>query len=162
MHTRQAREFAVGHWLLAATNDRRQARVEWETSGIALLRCGGIFSAVRIPAVVVRTAAGTEDAQAVDAYLSDALHGGPVFGDSCSQVYYALVPASTARGWDVPETECLGVNCHLGVPSPELTAPETYRSHWSVPMDGPGVLCTPGAVSQLVLYGRYRRAQVRR
>ncbi len=162
VHTRQARELAVGHWLLTATNDRRQARVEWETSGIALLRCGSIFSAVRIPAVVVHAAAGTEDAQAVDAYLSDALQGGPVFSDSCSQVYYALVPASTARRWDVPETECLGVNCYLGVPSPERTSPAAYRSHWSVPMDGPGALCTPDSVSQMVLYGRYRRAEGRR
>ncbi|MBT2395348.1 hypothetical protein [Streptomyces sp. ISL-100] len=161
VHTRQAQELAVGHWLLTATNDRRTARVERETSGIALLRCGSIFSAIRIPAAVVRAAAGTDDTEAVDAYLCEALQDGPVFADAYSRRYYALVPASTALRWDVPNTECLGVNCFVGVPSPKLTDP-AYPSYWSVPMNGPGALCTPGAVSQLVLYGRFRQAEARR
>lgn len=158
VHTRAERELAVSHWLLTATDDRRLARAEWDETGIALLRCGTVFAAVRIPGAVVHAAAGAEDAKRVDAYLGGALHGGPVFIDSGSQVYYALVPASTARRWDIPDTECLGVASYLGVPSPASTDPTSNRSYWCVPMDGPGALCTPRAVSQMVMHGRFRQA----
>ncbi|WP_266978452.1 hypothetical protein [Streptomyces sp. NBC_01669] len=162
MHSRCERELAVSHWLLAAAEDMKAARREWEGTGIALLRCGGLFAAIRIPAGIVQAAAGTEDPKRIGVYLDEAVHG-PVFIDTSSQRYYALVPASTPRlpQWadrKVPDAECLGSGCFLGVPRPQRTEPEQFRSYWCVPMDGPGALCSPDAVSQLVAYGRYQRA----
>ena len=84
VHTRFERQLAVGHWLLAAAPDIKEARKEWAVDGIALLRCGGIFSAIRVPAEVVHAAAGTEELHQVNAYLSAALMGGPVFVDVAS------------------------------------------------------------------------------
>lgn len=54
VHTRHERELAVSHWLLAAAQEVKEARKEWAVAGIALLRCGGIFSAIRVPAEVVQ------------------------------------------------------------------------------------------------------------
>ncbi|GAB3010921.1 hypothetical protein GCM10023080_091920 [Streptomyces pseudoechinosporeus] len=65
--TRAERELAVGHWLLSAAPDMRQARQEWARSGVALLRCGGIFTAVRIRAALVQAAADTDDPKVIDA-----------------------------------------------------------------------------------------------
>lgn len=163
VHSREDRELAVGHWLLSAAPDMKEARDQWATRGIALLRCGGVFAAVRVPGDIVRAAAGTDDPERIGAYLKEALQGGPVFVDTSSQRYYVLVPASTSRlpQWDghtVPDTECLGSGSFLGVPRPQRNEPEQSRSYWCVPMDGPGALCSPAAVSQLVAYGRYRRA----
>ncbi|WP_433917049.1 hypothetical protein [Streptomyces sp. NBC_01744] len=167
MHTRHERQLAVSHWLLAAAQDMKEARKEWAVAGIALLRCGGIFSAIRVPAEVVHAAAGTDELHQVNAYLSAALMGGPVFVDVASRRYYVLVPASAAHQdvWKsrlVPEVECLGSGCFLGVPSPNATAPSEARSYWCVPMDSPGELCVPQAVSQLVMAGRYQRAAAER
>lgn len=165
--SRAERQLAVSHWLLAAAQDMNEARKEWAVGGIALLRCGGIFSAIRVPAEVVHAAAGTDELHQVNAYLSAALMGGPVFVDVASRRYYALVPGSAARqdAWKsrlVPEAECLGSGCFLGVPTPGATAPSEARSYWCVPMDSPGELCAPQAVSQLVMTGRYQRAVAER
>ncbi|WP_326813868.1 hypothetical protein [Streptomyces sp. NBC_01763] len=167
VHTRHEQQLAVSHWLLAAAQDMKEARKEWAVAGIALLRCGGIFSAIRIPAEVVHAAVGTEELHQVNAYLSAALMGGPVFVDVASRRYYVLVPASAAHQdvWKsrlVPEAECLGPGCFLGVPSPSATAPSDARSYWCVPMDSPGELCVPQAVTQLVMTGRYQRAAAER
>ncbi|MFG2632000.1 hypothetical protein [Streptomyces sp. NPDC048473] len=142
VHTRRERELAVSHWLLAAAPDMKAARREWEGTGIALLRCGGIFSAIRVPAEEVHAAAGTEDLHQVDAYLSEALMGGPVFVDVTSRRYYVLVPASAALQdvWEsrlVPDAECLGSGCFLGVLTPKATDPyeaaRTGACRWTVP-----------------------------
>ncbi|GAB3010915.1 hypothetical protein GCM10023080_091910 [Streptomyces pseudoechinosporeus] len=87
-----------------------------------------------------------------------------MFVDTRSQQYYALVPTSTShlvvwQAGKVRDAECLGPYTFLGVPEPRLADPDALvRSYWCVPMDGPGTLCTAGAVSQLVMYGRYRQA----
>ncbi|MEU8834324.1 hypothetical protein [Streptomyces sp900116325] len=167
VHTRHERQLAVSHWLLAAAPDMKEARKEWAVGGIALLRCGGIFSAIRVPAEVVHAAAGTEELHQVNAYLSAELMGGPVFVDVASRRYYVLVPASAAHQdvWKsrvVPEAECLGSGCFLGVPTPSATAPSEARSYWCVPMDSPGELCVPQAVTQLVMTGRYQQAAAER
>ncbi|MEU9201931.1 hypothetical protein [Streptomyces sp. NPDC048332] len=159
VHARKDRERAVGHWLLTAAHDIAKARHEWGTRGIALLRCGGVFTAVRIPADLVQAAAGTREAGRISTYLGEALSG-PVFIDTSSQRYYALVPASTARRWDrraVPGVECLGSGAYLGVPRPQRTDPEEARSYPCVPMDGPGDRCNPVAVLQVVTYGALER-----
>ncbi|MEV7959072.1 hypothetical protein [Streptomyces sp. NPDC088141] len=161
VHSRRDRELAVAHWLLSAAPDMREARDQWVSKGIALLRCGAVFTAVRIQADIVQAAAGTEDPERTDAYLREALQG-PVFIDTSSQRYYVLVPASTSRmpQWAgaVPGAECLGSGCFLGVPSPQRTEPDLYRSYWCVSMDGPGALCSPGAVALLVAYGSHQRS----
>ncbi|MFF9077368.1 hypothetical protein ACF1BP_33900 [Streptomyces sp. NPDC014735] len=165
VHSRRDRELAVSHWLLSAAPDLDEARAQWAETGIALLRCGGVFTAVRIEADIVQAAAATEDPERIGAYLEHCLQGGPVCIDTSSRRYYVLVPASTSRlpqwvGRVVPGAECLGPGCFLGVPHPQRTEPDVSRSYWCVPMDGPGALCSPYAVSQLVAYGSYqRRAQ---
>lgn len=164
VHSRADRELAVGQWLLLSAPDAGQARTEWATTGVALLRCGALFSAVRLSAGLVRAASGTADEQQIAGFLAEALHSGPVFVDHAAQRYYALTPRSTAdrKEWQGrPRDEhavFLGSDSYLGVPNPaEQHGPDVWRrSRWCVPMDGPGDLCGPEAVSQLVAVGRYR------
>jgi hypothetical protein len=160
VHAHADRELAVGHWLLAAADRRNEARMQWGEHGITLLRCGTLFSAVRIPEGIVHAAAGTGEAAGVDAYLAMALLQGPVIHDPRQGRYYALVPASTAARWRAPGTDCLGRGWHLGVPRPDVNqdASDVWCPYWSVPMPSPGELCLPGAVAQLVVTGRYRQA----
>ncbi|MGW0826657.1 hypothetical protein [Streptomyces sp. NPDC002845] len=167
VHSRKDREIAVGTWLLAAVQDMKQARTEWQESGIALLRCGGLFGAIRVSADLVRAAAGTDNTREIDAFLAEALLGGPVFLDLYAQRYYVLVPVSAGKQdtWAArrdPEVEFLGRGCFLGVPRPDSTEPEGVRSYWCVPMDGPGNLAVPDAVSQLLAVARFRRAKAER
>ncbi|MFE4336089.1 hypothetical protein ACFRQM_44055 [Streptomyces sp. NPDC056831] len=152
------RSLAVEHWLLSTVPDRKRVRAEWRERLFALLPCGALFAAVRIPSSVLQAAAGSDDQDAVDQYLAEALMEGPVICDRYAARYYALVPAGTARRWDVPGTVCLGVGSELGVPRPGVAAADGTRVYWSVPMDSAGVLCSPAAVSQAVMVGRYRSA----
>ncbi|UDM03257.1 hypothetical protein [Streptomyces longhuiensis] len=166
LHTAEDRALAAEHWLLAAAPKANAARAEWAQSGLAVLRCGGIFTAVRIHADVVYAAVGTDEPAAVGDYLSHVLRG-PVFADQSSRRFYALVPASTSRRpvWRnnaVPDAECLGGNSFLGVPRPGRDDPSEARCHWVVPIDGPGDLCSPHAVRQLIDYGRFKRAAAER
>ncbi|WP_457468515.1 hypothetical protein [Streptomyces sp. TE4109] len=116
-----------------------------------------MFTAVRIQADIVQAAAGTEKPELVGAFLAEALQGGPVFIDMSSQRYYVLVPASTPFGCWAPGVECLGSGSFLGVPRPQRTEPEESRSHWCVPMDGPGILCSLDAVWQVISYGSHQK-----
>ncbi|MFI9755806.1 hypothetical protein [Streptomyces collinus] len=50
---------ASGHWLLVAAEDWNKARDEWAHGRVTLLRCGGIFAAVRLPADLGHAAAGS-------------------------------------------------------------------------------------------------------
>ncbi|MFJ5726322.1 hypothetical protein [Streptomyces sp. NPDC093149] len=136
------RRLAAEHWLLSTVQDRKRVRAEWDERPFALLPCGTLCAAVRIPSTVVQAAAGSDDQEDIcDRYAAR---------------YYALVPASAARRWDVPGTVCLGKGSELGVPRPGVTAGDGTRMYWSVPMDSAGVLCPPYAVSQAVMVGRYR------
>ncbi|KOX03643.1 hypothetical protein ADL04_10635 [Streptomyces sp. NRRL B-3648] len=151
---------AVEHWLLSATHDRARARQEWRTDGYALLRCGGILSAVRIGAAVVHAAAGCDEPLAVSRYLARALLG-PAFVDRESLRYYVLVGSSTGRrtAWNRlgAGAEFMGAGHYLGVPAVTVTSP-TARIAWCVEIGSPGDLAPADAVSQLVLTGRYRLA----
>ncbi|MFE5596686.1 hypothetical protein [Streptomyces sp. NPDC056549] len=154
VHSRRDREAAAETWLLLAAADKRQAREEWKTYGVALLRCGGLFSAVRIPAAIVHAAAGTTEREGLVAFLTEALDG-PVFFDGSGQHFYALTPHSAARFWKVPDTECLGSDFYLGVPATSVTEPDPCcAAWWVVPMDGPAALNTPANVALLVQAGR--------
>jgi len=167
VHSRQDREAAVRTWLLVAAQDAKEAQTQWRESGTALLRCGGVFGAIRISAALVRAAAGTDNTRTIDTFLTEALQGGPVFMDQYAGRYYVLVPASTGQRpvWTShrgPEAEFLGRDCFLGVPRPETTEPEGVRSYWCVPMDGPGALADPGEVFRLLSSARHRRTQEER
>lgn len=161
VHTRADRELATAHWLLAAADNRDQAHMEWAKQGIALLRCGTLFSAVRIPARLVHAIADSTDHAAVDAFLADALHGAPVICDPRGRHYYALVPASTAVKWRHPAAECLGRDTYLGVPRLDAVGLDSraWASYWSVPMSSAAELCSPEAVAQLVVLGSFRTAE---
>jgi hypothetical protein len=156
VHSGRDRQAAAASWLLLAAPDQRKALVEWEREGLTLLRCGGLFSAVRIPASIFHAAAGTEDPRELTAFLREALDG-PVFFDRSGLHFYALTPHSTARLWKVADSECLGADFFLGVPATSVTAPDPrFRAWWAVPMDGPAALCFPATVAGLVQYGRSR------
>ncbi|MFD3453313.1 hypothetical protein ACFWVC_14155 [Streptomyces sp. NPDC058691] len=148
------RQTAVKSWLRAAALNPQKTLEEWATSGFTLLECGTLFSAVRIPADLVHAAAQSVEPVDVDAFLLQALSGGPVIVDPHRQRFYALVPDSTSLRWDVLGTLCLGRSSCLGVPRPDLTEPQRDRSYWSVPMDSPGDLCVPGEVMQMIERGR--------
>ncbi|MFE6494853.1 hypothetical protein [Streptomyces sp. NPDC057748] len=147
------RRLAVERWFSSTVPDRSRVREEWEKHAIALLPCGALFAAVRIPSFLGQAAAGTDEQAAVDRYLAEALMG-PVICDRHAGQYYALVPASTARRWGVPGSVCLGVGQDLGAPRPGLLFEEGARVYWSVPMGSAGELCSPGAVAQMVMAGR--------
>ncbi|MGP2437001.1 hypothetical protein [Streptomyces sp. JW3] len=154
VHTRAVRDFAASTWLLMAAPDIQQAREEWAAHGVALLRCGTLFTVVRDPLVLIEAAAGTEDRQQIGEYLSQALLGGPAFLDQTAHSVYFLVPGSTGRTWRVPDTDIAGADTYIGVPVPGVQP--DGRRYWLVEMDGPGMLCSPSAVMQLVMHARYR------
>ena len=153
-------EAEVVRWLLTAADDKRQALEEWQRSGVALLACGDVFEAVRIPAHIVQAAAATDEPDRLDKYLAHALFGGPVIIDPHSRWYYALVPPRTAHRWRhrrAFETEFLRTGSRLGVPHPRLSArgAQVALSYWVVPMGAPGALCSPRAVFEMTSYGRF-------
>ncbi|MER7051610.1 hypothetical protein [Streptomyces sp. NPDC000351] len=156
----QARDRAVSNWLLAAADNRDRAQREWNDRGVALLRCGGAFTAIRVPASLITAAAGSEERVRVSVYLSAALHRGSVFVDQTAGWYYCLVPSKACDSWREPETECFGDDHYLGVPCPgiDFRHPRA-RSCWVVPMDGPADLCNPDAISQLVYVTRKKTAE---
>ncbi|MFJ5785450.1 hypothetical protein [Streptomyces hydrogenans] len=160
VHSRRSREVGAATWLMLAARDAQEAQREWDLYGVALLRCGTLFSAVRIPAEIIHAVAGTADRIAVASYLANALDGGPCFFDSNGQAYYALTPHSTAHRWNVPDTECLGADYFLGVPATTISDPDPRCAvWWVVPMDGPAALCDPGIVRWLAERGRMWRSE---
>jgi hypothetical protein len=150
------RQLAVSHWLLTAADDREMARSQWAEQGIALLCCGGVLSAMRIPARLVWAAAGTEDLKEVDDFLGRFFSGGAVFMDLHSQLYYALVGGNTRWPWkerDFLGVERLGRDAFLGVPAVHLTEPRG-RAYWCIPMESPGALTYMDQVAALCYRGR--------
>ncbi|MCE7551104.1 hypothetical protein [Streptomyces thermodiastaticus] len=154
--TARERAHAVAHWLLcAAAEDVEAAQQRWREGGAALLACGGLFAAIRLPGYLLRAAAGTRDPGEMDACVRGALEGGPVIADPYADHYYALTPASTA--WSLRDRgprglAVLGRGCYLGVPSPFPDAPQ-MRAYWAVPMESAGELCDPRLVRKLAQRG---------
>lgn len=150
-------------WLLQAADPPDEASLEWDNSHFALLRCGRIFAAVRIAGAVVTAAAGTEEADEVDAYLRAALIGS-VFVDRDWNAYYALMPTrgSVRSAWSGRQADVAyhgNDSTFLGVPRP--TATPTARMRSCVPLTPGGGLCSPDAVSKVVLAGRFKILNVR-
>ncbi|WP_251075974.1 hypothetical protein [Streptomyces sp. ISL-12] len=153
---------ATEQWLLSAHPSRAQARAEWQALGVATLRLGALFSAVRIPGRLVQTVAASTDPLIIDRALADVLDGGPVICDVYGPRYYALVPASVPRTWQQAAedwqsqgVECLGRGTYLGVPRLDAVSfpPVGARSYWSVPMASMASLCEPLAVARLIAAG---------
>lgn len=165
VHTSADRRLAIEHWLLSTLPGpgREQARTEWQTSSMTMLRLGTLFSAVRIPGRLVLAAAsqGPKRDQ-LDAFLGEALAGGPAIYDPHSDQYYALVPASMAEKykqlaefWRPLGVELLGRDTYLGVPPVDVIQFEPQCvSYWAVPMSSAAVLCPPLAVARVIEAGR--------
>ncbi|KKZ72323.1 hypothetical protein VO63_18975 [Streptomyces showdoensis] len=159
--TRQEREAAVRAWLLLSTAGVDEARHHWRSQRIALMKCGPLFSVVRIDADVVHAVLGKTKPVEADRVLDAMLYGGPVWMDQSARRYYALMPPSVSlrREWRdglySPGAECLGAGSYVGVPDPSWTTPYDGASYWAVPMKGPGDLCDPRAVQDLVERGQY-------
>ncbi|MGW0988394.1 hypothetical protein ACWD46_19555 [Streptomyces sp. NPDC002486] len=64
------RVLVIEDWLLAAASDVQQARREWDEGALTLLRCGDLFTAIRLPGDSVRVAASSIDPAEVSAYLA--------------------------------------------------------------------------------------------
>lgn len=159
--TRQECEAAARSWLLLSTAGVDEARRDWRTTGIALLKAGPLFAAIRIDAELVHHVVGTTECAAADRILTVLLGGGPVWMDQVSRRYYALVPPSVAdqRQWRdrryAPQAECLGAGSYVGVPDPSMTDWDRCFSYWSVPMQGPGTLCDAREVAGFVQRGQH-------
>jgi hypothetical protein len=148
--TRQERQLAAGHWLLAAAPVAAQAQAEWQDAGAAWLQPGALFSAITVPARRVRAAAGVADAGQCAVVLAEALDG-PVFCRTGvfgrEPAYTVLLPASAARVWRVPGTVVHPPRAQLLVPAPGRCEPAGEGPWWVVPFDGPGLLCTPALLA---------------
>ncbi|MEU4349184.1 hypothetical protein [Streptomyces sp. NPDC023838] len=150
---------AITDWLASAHHVPAQAGRELDV-GIALLRTGAVFDAIRLPAPVVHAAADSEDPDAVASFLAEVLEDGAVIHDAygVGVWYYALVPPGTYADWRVPDVECLRPGTWLGVPRLDLTArPGPY---WAVPPSAVGSVCAARAVADLVALGQGRLLQV--
>ncbi len=169
VHPTADRRLATEHWLSAAhITSPAEARREWRNTGSALLRLGGLLSAVRIPLRLALAPVGFDrPSREADEFLTFALEDGPVICDPAGRRYYALVPASMPTTWHVAaaewredEVECLGRDVFLGVPRLDRTSPRpgSVDSYWSVPMTM-GSLCAPLAVARLIAAGKHALAE---
>lgn len=170
VHAAADRRLAVAQWLLSTlpSSDHARARSEWQEHGLTLLRLGTLFSAVRLPAPLVLAAAGGHRESAeTDAFLEDALAGGPVIYSPRRRLYYALVRASMPRTWTAAlddwrgqEVDVLGRDTYLGVPYPGRTREDGPQdAFWAVPMESAGVLCPPLSVARLIATGVHQLAE---
>lgn len=172
VHPTADRRLATEHWLLSTLDGhgRDRARMEWQSGGITLLPLGGLFSAVRLPQRLVLAVAGERSGPSayIDAFLREALAGGPVICDPSGRRYYALVPAAmpttwhkAVDDWRTADVDCLGRGTYLGVPSLDLDLlnSRTWASYWSVPLASAAQLCAPLAVARLIAAGKHQLAQ---
>lgn len=149
-------------WLLRAADDPGTAVREWRTQGVAVLRCGRTFAAIRIPADLVHAALGTSDPAAVADRLPDAL-GGPAIWDGPEMPVYALIQPHAGLVWDgANDTPCLGQDTsltqYLGVPALDRLTPP--GPHWVVPPRGDEQLCRPSVVRAFITRARAMLAAV--
>lgn len=137
--------------------------MEWTELGVALLPLGTLMSAVRLPQDLVRAVADRYEHEGVDAFLDEALNGGPVICDPQGCRYYALVLAGMPIKWHMAAVEwralgvaCLGRGTYLGVPKPQAVSLNAgvWRSYWSVPMPSAGELCRPLDVARIIAAGK--------
>lgn len=146
--------YRIAEWLARAADDPEQARGQWTTQGVALLRCGRRFDAVRIPADLVHAALGTDEAPIIAAALPFDL-GGPVILDRSH--YYALIFGHSGMVWDEgDDTPRLGPDTYLGVPRLDRMTPP--GAHWVVPPQFDGDVCRPNTVRLFIARARTKLA----
>jgi hypothetical protein len=146
----------ITEWLARAHRTPETARKEWADQGVALLPCGRAFAAVRIPAVLVHAAVGTDDPQEIAEALPVDL-GGPVIHDGYTGYYYPLIQHHAGLVWDGEEdTPCLGPESYLGVP--RLSRREPPGPHWVVTPRRDGDLCRPQMVREFIARARLKLA----
>lgn len=157
IHTITDHTIAVRAWLVGAAADEMEARRDWTNRGVAVLKCGILFRALRMPEGLVQAAVGTTDPDAVDARLAQALLGGPVVHDTTARTYSALLAADAGP---TPSLKQAGTGFladdFIGIPDPSLTRAADGVRYWSVPLAEGFGLCSVPAVAQLVEVGRYR------
>ncbi|MFF4391420.1 hypothetical protein ACFY0G_32225 [Streptomyces sp. NPDC001552] len=160
MTTRPERRLAAGHWLLASAPSIPDARRQWRDSGSTWLRTGALYSALMIPAAVMHAAAQGDGPKECAGRISDALEGGPVFFDPTSfrqrGGYTLLLPASAAHTWRVPSTLMHPPGSRVLVPAPDRCGWSGSKPWWVVPLESPGLLCSPELVACLATLGRRR------
>ncbi|MFF7290650.1 hypothetical protein [Streptomyces griseorubiginosus] len=170
VHTTADRRLATQHWLLSTCSPagRDRARMEWQEHGVAMLPLGTLFSAVRLPGALVQALAASSDPEDIDAFLEEALKGGPVICDVSGRRYYALVPASVPRTykqaideeWRPNDVEVLGRESYMGVPPVDAVEHQPHASYWSVPMASAAELCGALDVARLIAAGVDRLAEL--
>lgn len=140
----------IAEWLARAADDPHEAHREWDTQGVALLRCGRRFTAVRIPAAIVHAALDTTDPAVIAGALPFDL-GGPAIADG--DRYYALIHGHVGMVWDEgDDVPCLGQDTYLGVPRLDrLQPPGTY---WAVAPRYDGDVCRPSTVRLFIRRAR--------
>ncbi|MFI6350260.1 hypothetical protein [Streptomyces sp. NPDC050560] len=146
----------VAVWLASAHPRPAEVHKAWrDPCGMAELPCNGPFTVVRLPSLIVHAAVGTDDRDAVSAQFGKLLDG-PVFCEPGAARYCPLVPADTAKEWQLSRVECLGPGCCVDMPSPATVEPSGQSAYWAVPLDEPGRLCDPEAVHALTRQGQKR------
>lgn len=147
----------ITEWLLRGAESAEQARMEWQTQGVALVRCGRSFAAIRIPAHLVHAAAGTDDPESVRTRLECHLSG-PVIHDGRERsAYYVLIQWHAGLVWDgEDDTPCLGSDTYIGVPQLGRCYPP--GTHWVIEPRRDGDLCRPSVVREFIARARQRLA----
>ncbi|MET7567511.1 hypothetical protein ABZT04_03260 [Streptomyces sp. NPDC005492] len=165
------RRLAVEHWLLSThpAPGHPRIRLEWQEHGVAMLRLGALFSAVRLPGDLVLAASDCPgEAAEVDAFLDEALNGGPVICDPRGRRYYALTPPGlpdswqqAADDWRALGVDLLGCATYLGVPRPDAVELDiqAYGPYWSVPISSVARLCAPLDLARLIAVGERRMSE---
>ncbi|MEV0016724.1 hypothetical protein [Streptomyces tendae] len=123
---------------------------------MTFLRVGGLFSALRAPAALVRAAVGSTDPDTVAIRLAQELEGGPVIAaHSTTHFYFLMLPAAASTTGRVQGAEYLARGTLLGVPPLTVNASqEPGGSYWAVPMISPVRLCHAPWVMRLLERGR--------
>lgn len=147
---------AGGRWLSFAAPSPDGARADWACWGATWLRPGGLFTAVTVSACLVHAAAGKPGPRECAPFLGSVLDG-PVFYQERQfgpeGGYTVLLPASAAGIWRVRGTVVLPSHALVLVPAPDQCAPVADFPWWVVPLDGPGMLCTPALLASLLARG---------
>ncbi|MFE6398078.1 hypothetical protein [Streptomyces alboflavus] len=137
---------SIAIWLAHAHPVPRQAEAEWAHHGVALLPLGERFDALRVPALRIHAAVGSNNPETVSRALREWLHG-PVVRDvrTGSGLYYVLIAPDAV--WEGPALR-LGPGDHLAVPRiGQQVSPVTY---WAVPPPRRGQLCDPAHLAALL------------
>jgi len=164
VHAGADRRMAAEQWLLSTLPEPRKGREQWQTTGVAVLPLGTLFSAVRLPGRLVLAVAGAHrlPSATIDTFLNDALRGAPAICDPRHQRYYVLLPASVpvswanaTDDWRSADVDVLGRGTILGVPDLERTQPRPLDSYWSVPMESAAMLGAPLTVARFIAAARH-------